>query len=321
MKNTPLVSINCITYNQEKYIATAINSFLAQKTNFEFEILIHDDASTDNTVKILKDFQKKYPDKIKLILQKENQFQKKIKILSLNERRSNAKYIAVCEGDDYWISPDKLQKQVEYMENNPDCSMIFHDAILVDEDQSFLGEFPGTYKRKEGIKKINELNFIPTASKLYRQKYIIDVPSWFHDAPHGDFSNMLICSNYGYIYYLDEKMSAYRTNVNGSLLFNEMKKYKINPKSQIRQINLRIEELQKYNKWSKYKKNDLISEMIINEEFKKECLNKKFLNLHKKKYKVILKQLTAQSKAKLYLKILLPDSLYLYGVKIKNRML
>ena len=319
-KNTPLVSINCITYNQEAYIATALNSFLNQKTDFEFEILVHDDASTDNTVKILQEFKRKYPDKINIIFQKENQFQKKVKILSLNERRSKAKYIAVCEGDDYWISTDKLQKQVDYMESNPNCSMIFHDAILVDENQSLLGDFPGTYKRKEGVKKINELNFIPTASKLYRQKNIINIPEWFNTAPHGDFSNMLICSNYGYIYYLDEKMSAYRTNVSGSLLFNELKKYKSNPKSQILQIDSRISELQKYNEWSKYKQDDLISEMIMSEEFKKECLNKKIFKIHAKKYRFILGKMSLTSRVKLYIKMLLPDYVYTNGVRIKNRM-
>ena len=103
MNDDILVSINCITYNHEKYIAQAIESFLMQITNFKYEILIHDDASTDNTVKIIKEYEKKYPNVIKTIFQKENQYSKGKKVEIFGFKKSRGKYIAFCEGDDYWL--------------------------------------------------------------------------------------------------------------------------------------------------------------------------------------------------------------------------
>lgn len=104
MSEKVMVSINCITYNQEEYIAKAIDSFLMQKTDFKYEILIHDDASTDNTANIIREYQEKYPDIIKPIYQKENQYSQGIKRVDykFNYSRANGKYIAICEGDDYW---------------------------------------------------------------------------------------------------------------------------------------------------------------------------------------------------------------------------
>ena len=115
-----MVSICCITYNQEKYIKDAIEGFLMQKTNFLFEIIIHDDASTDKTADIIREYQQKYPDKIRTILQKENQYKKGVRNSYTVFKEAKGKYIAFCEGDDYWIDENKLQKQVNYMEEHED---------------------------------------------------------------------------------------------------------------------------------------------------------------------------------------------------------
>ena len=126
-----LVSIDCTTYNHGKYISDALDSFLMQNTNFKYEILVHDDASTDDTPKIIKEYESIYPDLIKPIYQKENQYSKGLRVSGINLRRARGKYIAVCEGDDYWIDPYKLQKQVDYMESHPECSMCTHAAYIV----------------------------------------------------------------------------------------------------------------------------------------------------------------------------------------------
>ena len=112
------VSIVCITYNHEKYIENALNSFLSQKTNFDYEIIVCDDHSIDNTVNIIEEIRKKNQEKIKLIENKINLGSMKnyLKALSL----ATSKYIAVCDGDDYWIDNYKLQKQVDFLDNNPD---------------------------------------------------------------------------------------------------------------------------------------------------------------------------------------------------------
>lgn len=122
----PLVSICCITYNHENYIRDAIEGFLIQNTSFPFEIIIHDDASTDNTANIIEEYANKYPDLFVTILQSENQWSKGGG--SIYARfvypRARGKYIALCEGDDYWIDPLKLQKQVDFLENNPEYGLI-----------------------------------------------------------------------------------------------------------------------------------------------------------------------------------------------------
>ena len=122
-----LVSICCITYNHAPFIRQCLNGFVMQKTKFPFEILIHDDASTDGTQEIIREYEQKYPDIIKPIYQAENQYSKGIKInLTYNLPRAKGKYIAFCEGDDYWTAPDKLQKQVDFLESHLDYVMCSH---------------------------------------------------------------------------------------------------------------------------------------------------------------------------------------------------
>ena len=124
--NSPVVSIRCITYNHEPYIAEALDGFLMQETDFPFEIVVHDDASTDNTANIIREYEAKYPKILKPIYETENQYSKHDG--SLRKIMNNAckgKYIAFCEGDDYWIDSKKLQKQVDFLEKNPDYEMCY----------------------------------------------------------------------------------------------------------------------------------------------------------------------------------------------------
>ena len=119
----PLVSICCSTYNHEKFIGEALDGFLIQKCNFPVEILIHEDCSTDNTAGVIKEYQKRFPAIIKPVFQKENQYSKGVKPSQLLFPRAKGKYIAFCEGDDYWTDSCKLQKQVEFLEENPEYAL------------------------------------------------------------------------------------------------------------------------------------------------------------------------------------------------------
>ena len=125
----PLLSISCITYNHEPFIKECLEGFLLQKTNFEFEVLIHDDASLDNTANIIKEYEMKYPDLFRVIYQNENQYSKGVKTINpkFNYPRARGKYIALCEGDDYWTDPYKLQKQVDFLEANSDYDLVYSD--------------------------------------------------------------------------------------------------------------------------------------------------------------------------------------------------
>src|SRR5690554_497597 len=131
--NKPLVSILCVTYNHAQFIRSCLKSLVGQKCNFNFEILIHDDASTDNTQAIIKEFQQDYPHLIKPILQTENQWSKKEGSINLrfNYPRAQGKYLALCDGDDFWIGSDKLQKQVEILEKYPECSITSGAYLMI----------------------------------------------------------------------------------------------------------------------------------------------------------------------------------------------
>ena len=127
-----MASINCVTFNHANYIRTALDSFLMQKTDFAFEILVHDDASTDGTSSIIREYAARYPDQVKPLIQTENQYSQGIDNISgaFNFPRARGKYIFMCDGDDYFLSPDKLQKQVDYMEAHPDCTLCIHSAKI-----------------------------------------------------------------------------------------------------------------------------------------------------------------------------------------------
>lgn len=217
----PLVSINCVTYNHENYIADAIESFLMQKTTFNFEILLHDDASTDRTAEIIREYEKAFPDLIKPIYQTENQYSKGISVGQINRSRARGKYIAVCEGDDYWLDPYKLQKQVDYLEAHPECSLVFHAANIVNAHKEPTGNIAridttSRIVRMDEIALKAEPNFMPTASRVYRRELTHTPPDWFLKASISDFPSALLIGAGGYFYYMDEVMAAYRTGVSGS---------------------------------------------------------------------------------------------------------
>ena len=130
--NTPFVSVICLSFNQCKHIAQTIESILNQKTDFNIELLVHDDASTDGTGEILKSYEKKYPEIINLMIQEENQFSqgKGFVGIPLCLSKARGKYIAYCEGDDYWCDELKLQKQVDFLEHNAEYAVCAHETII-----------------------------------------------------------------------------------------------------------------------------------------------------------------------------------------------
>lgn len=220
MQNDVMVSINCIAFNHEDYIADALESFLMQKTNFKFEILIHDDASTDKTAEIIRGYEKKRPDLIKPIYQTENQYSKGIKVGDYNRKRAQGKYIAVCEGDDYWTDPYKLQKQVDYMEKHPDCSVCVHAAIIVNaETNNKIGYIrPSCKDRAFSVEEVIEGGggLFATNSMMYVREIGIKRPDFYYNAPVGDYPAMIYLALQGKVYYIDEDMSAYRQGVKDS---------------------------------------------------------------------------------------------------------
>ncbi len=217
----PMVSIQCLTYNHEKYIRQAIEGFLMQKTNFPFEIIIHDDASIDNTAKIIKEYEEKYPNIIKAIYQTENQYSKETGIVkSFVYPIVKGKYIAICEGDDYWTDENKLQKQYDFMEKNPDYSLCLHSATLHYCDGSLLDyTFPAIEQNRDfSIEEIimGDGGMFATNSVFAKRDILINKPECFSVKGFGDYQIFIYAAISGKVYCMADNMSTYNYGVEGS---------------------------------------------------------------------------------------------------------
>lgn len=218
----PKVSIICIAYNHEKYIEKTLQSFLKQQTDFDYEILIHDDASTDRTAEIIRTYEKNYPDIIKPIYQKENQYSKNVEIVyQFNFKRARGEYIAQSEGDDYWTDPLKLQKQYDYLNDHPDVSACIHPDKMINEEGTVIVGYRKLYSsdRLMSVREaLYEQKTVSTNSIFMRNYFTSDyiVPQWYFDADVTDFPLMLYLATKGPIYYMNEVMSAYRVSAQNS---------------------------------------------------------------------------------------------------------
>jgi glycosyltransferase involved in cell wall biosynthesis len=228
----PLVSICCLCYNHEPYIRECLEGFMMQKTNFAFEVLIHDDASTDKSAKIIREYEVKYPDIIKPIYQIENQYSKGVGVTrGFQFPRAKGKYIAMCEGDDYWTDPYKLQKQVDFLEANEEYSFCFHDALIFNQKTAESICRIGGRKIDEAVdlKSVIIENNFPTASLVFRN--IIDwsnIPEWFRKTAKGDYGLVVLLAEKGIGKYIPDVMSVYRLHVGGVWSGNKQRSYHIN---------------------------------------------------------------------------------------------
>lgn len=218
----PLVAIHCLVYNHEPYLRDCFEGFVMQQTNFSFVAIVHDDASTDNSVAIIREYEEKYPHIFKPIYETENQYSKRDgsldRIMNVAIDATGAKYVAMCEGDDYWTDPLKLQKQVDFLEANPEYSMCFHSADIKIQgvDKSKCGAQCENIQDKEYSSTELFVEWIvPTASIVYdRQRvnsYFIKHPEW---ATRGDIILVLKCSHVGKVWGMSDKMSVYRMQPN-----------------------------------------------------------------------------------------------------------
>lgn len=216
----PVISIICNTYNHEKYISQALDSFIMQDVSVPFEILVHDDASTDHTADIIHKYELKYPDLIKPIYQKENQFSQKMSITTtIQIPRAKGKYIAFCEGDDYWTDKYKLQTQYNYMETNLDCTMCCHAYNMVDKTGFLLKEKYDFNKDCEiPMSRLigNQLEIPQFATLFVRKECINKLKSPFLGKNVNDMVIRVFCATQGKVYYINKNMSCYRRFTEGS---------------------------------------------------------------------------------------------------------
>ncbi len=212
--SNPLVAIDCRTYNQEKYIKDTLEGFVMQKTNFPFVAIVHDDASKDNTPNIIREYADRFPNIILPILETENQYSKRdgslTRVLKEACRKSGAKYIALCEGDDYWTDPNKLQMQVDFLESHPEYSMCFHKVDILNEGTGKIDSGCNKTKTKdyEHEEMQSRLN-VATCSTLMRRECYFEMPN---DKDFICTDNVLwaTCRSMGKVRGFDKVMGIYR---------------------------------------------------------------------------------------------------------------
>lgn len=217
-----MLTIRCLVYNHEPFLRQCLDGFVMQQTNFPFEAIVHDDASTDGSATIIREYAEKYPCIIKPILQTENQWSKRDgSIGRILDAHTKGKYVAMCEGDDFWTDPHKLQRQVDFLEAHPEYSICYHKVSIVNSDASeSKGFFPSWLPDKPATFELADMenrNIIQTNSVVYRWR--------FHDENRrdvfwpgilpGDWLIHLAHAVKGKIYYMPEVMGAYRHHDGG----------------------------------------------------------------------------------------------------------
>lgn len=211
------VSVAMITYNHEKYIAKAIESVLFQKTNFEYEIVISEDCSTDKTRDVILEYKKKFPSKIKLLLHDENIGMNRNFMTTINS--CTGKYIAYLEGDDYWISENKLQKQVDFLDNNFDCKFCFHSVYRYnEEDQNDRHRIMPERKKEKSLtlEDVLPYNFIATCSVVFRNGQIKKWPIWMYEVKFNDWPlYVFLLENGGTGCFINDLYGVYRVHRGG----------------------------------------------------------------------------------------------------------
>ena len=315
MKEDILVSICCITYNQENYIRDALDSFISQETNFKYEILIHDDNSSDKTRDIIKEYELKYPKLIKPIYQSENQYSKGKKITAeYNFPRVNGKYIALCEGDDYWIDNKKLQKPVDLLDKIEDYSLVVHPSVYFDQQTNIKNK--KNFLNKDTILNIEDFldeyyNVMPstlfhTSSLLFRnrdiKKLLNEKIDFYFKCKVGDIPLELYLANQGKIYFINEYMSVYRQNATGSWSLQQQDKNRyLNSLQNIKEM---------YNSFNLYTKNryrDKVNKFINYIDFYINLNNENYKNIIENNNQDLFKTLDLKSRIYIFLQAYFPQ--------------
>ena len=212
----PKVTVLLVTYNHARFITQALESALGQRTGFDVEILVSEDCSTDGTRETVIAYQQKYPERIRLLLSDKNVRSNAVVARGIHAARGE--YVALLDGDDYWTSPDKLQKQADFLDRQPGCSCCFHNARVEQEGGTHapwnwtpIGQPPiSTFK------DIWQGNFIATCSVMYRRSALGKIPDWYDDMfPITDWPLHILSAQHGDIGYLDEVLGVYRYHPGG----------------------------------------------------------------------------------------------------------
>lgn len=221
---SPIVSVCCLTYNHDKYIRRALDSILIQKTNFPIEIIVHDDASLDGTRDIISGFAKKYPQIIRPVFQEKNLMKSGIGIFQIYTNYvfplAQGKYIAICEGDDFWSDPAKLQIQINFMENYPECTVCFHKVGILKNGETNFDIYEDYHRRILGERSeftfydLLKDNIIPNCSVVYRNMRS-EFPDLFRNIVFPDWPLHLLYAEKGKLGYINKCMAIHHDHEKG----------------------------------------------------------------------------------------------------------
>ncbi|HBQ61474.1 MAG TPA: hypothetical protein DD671_18170 [Balneolaceae bacterium] len=264
-KSEYAVSVRLMCYNHEDYIRQAMDGIMMQETDFKVEVVIGDDFSPDDTLKIIKEYESTENIHIK-ILQREKgdaywtERQKRGRLYNFQNILENCtgKYIALLDGDDYWIDPQKLQKQYDFLEDHPDCSVCFTAAQFYfeenpDEKKIYRpkkAESEKIYDLKDAIIKAGD--FMITATIFFRQKYVDEIPEWVFNSPVGDLPLSLFVGTIGKYGYIDDVTCMYRVNASGSW------SQQMNFEKRRKQVVKILKTYDDFNAYTDYKYNKLV---------------------------------------------------------------
>ena len=256
------VSIICTTYNQEEYISRALNSLVTQKTNFKYEIIVHDDCSTDQTSAIVRSFEEKYQGLIRAVYQKENQYSKGIDVcMKICVPMARGKYIAICEGDDYWTDENKIQLQYETLEAHLESDMCACGAVSVKaKDEKIIQNIEP--KTEDAVLSIQEVilgggRYLATASLFFRKELFLESMS-FEKVITFDYTMQIKGALRGGIIYLNKNMAAYRVFADNSW----SQRVEHNVEKRNRHIKKEISMLKELDKELQYIYHDIIEERL-----------------------------------------------------------
>lgn len=310
MENDIMVSVYCLAYNHEKYIRSALDGFVMQKTDFKYEVLVHDDASTDGTAQIIREYAKKYPEIIKPIYQTENQYSKGINVTkSFVIPRILGRYVAICEGDDYWTDDMKLQRQYDAMEKHSEVDICAHSSIKVRaKDEKVI-----SYICPESRECVIDLGkvisggggFVATNSLFFRRELFEIEPDFRKQCPY-DYALQIQGALRGGMLYLPYNMSAYRIGVPGSWT-SRMSAKEYNDSQQ--RIIIKMLDMVNEETLGRYCK--IIERAKLDVEFDSLELAGKYKELRKGNLRKLYKERNFKWKIKMYLK-----EYYIYLVKL-----
>lgn len=266
MQDDVLVSVWCMTYNHKRYIKETIGSFLQQKTNFNYEIVIRDDASTDGTSKIVRKFSEKYPEKITAIIEESNygihNERARLRQNDLMMKYLKGKYVAFCEGDDLWLDPHKLQIQADYMERHPDCMITGHNCVEINYSNSCIRAL-SPYSHEKDVTPEEVFNWVNrnmATSSLMIRRELLEPGGFLYDVCMGHAEIVFCAIAQGGIHYFDRIMSCYRSMAKGSW----SRKNQENKETYVKQYIFVIINALRYNCFTKGKFSAMLSTYISN---------------------------------------------------------